>query len=275
MTNQGGGLQPHVVEKVIGSTQKNAAVTDGQYSPTLTSAMGEGGGHIPMLVLNEEVKVINPLKDKTDYGWNFEQNVYTEESVTRALKAGGGSGNIPKVIQTPIIAASRGRDKDNPSLRGGNPKNIRQRLEPNEDHVSNTLTTSLKDNYLIDNYKLEAKEEFGRMGQQAIDVVNNNENIRNYDIISPYNKIISNSEGISPTITIRPERLKTAILPYVDFRIRKLTPLECWRLMGIDDEDFYKAKEYNSNSQLYKQAGNAIVVNVLYYIFNNLFDEEV
>ena len=275
MTNQGGGLQPHVVEKVIGSTQKNAAITDGQYSPTLTSAMGEGGGHVPMLVLNEGAKVINPLKDKTDYGWNFEQNVYTEESVTRTLKAGGGSGNIPKVIQTPVIAASRGRDKDNPSLRGGNPKNIRQRLEPNEDYVSNTLTTCLKDNYLIDNYKLEAKEEFGRMGQQAIDVVNNNENIKNYDIISPYNKTISNNEGISPTITTRPEGLKTAILPYVDFRIRKLTPLECWRLMGIDDDNFYKAKEYNSNSQLYKQAGNAIVVNVLYHIFNNLFNEEV
>ena len=47
-------------------------------------------------------------------------------------------------------------------------------------------------------------------------------------------------------------------------RIRKLTPLEAWRLMGIDDEDFYKAKATGmSDSQLYKQAGNAIVVNVL------------
>lgn len=52
------------------------------------------------------------------------------------------------------------------------------------------------------------------------------------------------------------------------YRIRKLTPLEAWRLMGIDDEDFYKAKASGmSDSQLYKQAGNAIVVDVLYYIF--------
>jgi modification methylase scrFIB len=58
-----------------------------------------------------------------------------------------------------------------------------------------------------------------------------------------------------------------------DKKIRKLTPLECWRLMGIDDKDFYKAKEYNSNTQLYKQAGNAIVVDVLYYIFGNIFKE--
>lgn len=53
-------------------------------------------------------------------------------------------------------------------------------------------------------------------------------------------------------------------------RIRKLTPLECWRLMGFDDEDFYKAEAVCSNTQLYKQAGNSIVVNVLESILRNL-----
>ena len=47
------------------------------------------------------------------------------------------------------------------------------------------------------------------------------------------------------------------------YRIRKLTPKECWRLMGFDDEDFEKAQKVNSNTQLYKQAGNSIVVDVL------------
>ena len=56
-----------------------------------------------------------------------------------------------------------------------------------------------------------------------------------------------------------------------EYRIRKLTPLECYRLMGFDDEDFYKASALNSNSQLYKQAGNSICVNVLEEIFKNLF----
>ena len=59
-----------------------------------------------------------------------------------------------------------------------------------------------------------------------------------------------------------------------DLRIRKLTPLECWRLMGIDDEDFYKARKVNSDSQLCKQAGNAIVVDVLSAIFMQLFDRK-
>lgn len=56
-------------------------------------------------------------------------------------------------------------------------------------------------------------------------------------------------------------------------RIRKLTPLECWRLMGFDDEDFHKAEKVCSNSQLYKQAGNSIVVDVLVGILGNLLGE--
>lgn len=55
-----------------------------------------------------------------------------------------------------------------------------------------------------------------------------------------------------------------------NLRIRKLTPKECWRLMGFDDEDFEKAAKVNSNTQLYKQAGNSIVVNVLEAILSNL-----
>lgn len=48
-----------------------------------------------------------------------------------------------------------------------------------------------------------------------------------------------------------------------DFRIRKLTPRECWRLQGFPDWAFDKAQEVNSNSRLYKQAGNSVTVNVI------------
>lgn len=54
------------------------------------------------------------------------------------------------------------------------------------------------------------------------------------------------------------------------YRIRKLTPKECWRLMDFSDEDFEKAEKVNSNTQLYKQAGNSIVVNVLVAILGQL-----
>ena len=54
-------------------------------------------------------------------------------------------------------------------------------------------------------------------------------------------------------------------------RIRKLTPRECWRLMGFADEDFDKAQAAGiSNTQLYKQAGNSIVVNCLTEIIGGI-----
>lgn len=56
----------------------------------------------------------------------------------------------------------------------------------------------------------------------------------------------------------------------VQYRIRKLTPRECWRLMSFTDNDFDRAAEVNSNTQLYKQAGNSIVKNVLVAIFGQM-----
>lgn len=54
--------------------------------------------------------------------------------------------------------------------------------------------------------------------------------------------------------------------------IRKYTPRECWRLMDFGDTDYDKAAAVNSKSQLYKQAGNSIVVNCLVAIFGRMFD---
>ena len=53
-------------------------------------------------------------------------------------------------------------------------------------------------------------------------------------------------------------------------RIRKLTPKESWRLMGFDDTDFDKARNVCSETNLYHQAGNSIVVNVMYYLLKEL-----
>lgn len=89
------------------------------------------------------------------------------------------------------------------------------------------------------------------------------------------NKIVLSSEGISTTINAQSNNALTKVKEPSTLRIRKLTPLECWRLMGFDDEDFYKAQSAGiSNTQLYKQAGNSIVVNVLEKIFINLFKGE-
>lgn len=75
-------------------------------------------------------------------------------------------------------------------------------------------------------------------------------------------------ESIGPTCTANS---KSKVIN--NLSIRKLSPKECWRLMSFDDEDFEKTKQFNSDTQLYKQAGNSIVVNCLYYILKNLLVE--
>ena len=60
-----------------------------------------------------------------------------------------------------------------------------------------------------------------------------------------------------------------------DFRVRKLTPRECFRLMGVEDSDIDKIQASGvSKSQQYKMAGNSIVVDVLYHIFRQAFTED-
>lgn len=62
---------------------------------TLTTSCNQG-----VAISNEDDgKIINPLKGKTQYGWHFEQGVYDENGITRTVKAGGGSGNIPKLLK--------------------------------------------------------------------------------------------------------------------------------------------------------------------------------
>ena len=80
---------------------------------------------------------------------------------------------------------------------------------------------------------------------------------------------IYSDEGVSPALsTMQGGGLEPKILK--NYRIRKLTPRECWRLMGVKDEQFDKLHDL-SNTQLYKLAGNSIVVDVLMGIFKNLF----
>lgn len=77
-------------------------------------------------------------------------------------------------------------------------------------------------------------------------------------------------EGLSPTLNTmtgggrEPKIIDNRGVVTEDLRIRKLTPRECWRLQGFPDWAFDKAQEFNSNSQLYKQAGNSVTVPLIY-----------
>lgn len=80
------------------------------------------------------------------------------------------------------------------------------------------------------------------------------------------------SDGICGTLTSACSHNGSGTFGVIEpqYRIRKLTPRECWRLMDFTDDDFEKAAKVNSNTQLYKQAGNSIVKNVLVAIIGQM-----
>jgi len=96
------------------------------------------------------------------------------------------------------------------------------------------------------------------------------------DTSSNYNQTarLWSMNGYCPTLTAHTTEETSKMIIYKDncFFVKKISPLESWRLMGFSDVDFYKAKDIGmSNRQLYKQAGNSIATNVIYYILKNLF----
>ena len=112
------------------------------------------------------------------------------------------------------------------------------------------------------------KDENGFYEQAVQTAIDGNAEVG--DTIDAFNGKV-NKSGVSPTLTTRPEGKKTAVLPVTeDYRIRKLTPRECWRLMAFKDSDFEKAEKVVSSTQLYKQAGNSICRCVLMAIFLQL-----
>ena len=87
------------------------------------------------------------------------------------------------------------------------------------------------------------------------------------DLKREQDRRIYEPSGLAPTLRAENHDVKILVKKY---RIRKLTPRECWRLMAFSDEDFDKAEKVVSNTQLYKQAGNSICVCVLMAIFSQM-----
>jgi DNA (cytosine-5)-methyltransferase 1 len=205
--------------------------------PTLTSAMGTGGGNVPYFTFPPKQELQLRLKDMLEN--EVDDKYYLSEEMVDKIKASN-------FIQE------------------------RKRIQEKE-YCDTLLARDWKDPKCV---------QVGTLDIKGMDCV----------------KRVYSDEGLSPTLTDmqggnrQPKIIDTnfsrhreyseyscAIDTYAnklkvenDCRIRKLTPKECFRLMGFDDADFEKASQVNSNSQLYKQAGNSIVVNVLEAIFTNL-----
>ena len=232
-------------------------------APTLTTNKGEGQKiAIPVLTPDRAEKRQNGRRFKTDgepmftltaqdrhgvvveneikkYGTiqpNYNQSgvVYDTDGIAPTIRAYQGGGLEPKIIQR-----GHGYNK-------GGEHDIAPTLTSNSYHENNVLkiTEATKQGYaeaeIGDSVNLShpnSKTRRGRVGKQIANTL-----------------LTGESQGV-----VGP-----------DFRIRKLTPRECWRLQGFPDWAFDKAQEVNSNSQLYKQAGNSVTVNVIAAIAKEL-----
>ncbi len=181
-----------------------------------------------------------------DKRYNQIRQVFDPDGISPTIMAGGGGGTETKII------AIRGREH-------------KQVIEPNNKGISNSLTTVQTDNMVMQEQKFIAgkyKKFIEKNGY--IPELFNPKNMAELKETSPTQTANCGSNSATATV------LKLEIDNFV--RIRKLTPTECWRLMGWEDEQIDKIKASGiSNTQMYKQAGNGIVVNVLEEIFKKLF----
>ena len=220
--------------------------------------------------------------------------VYDQNGLCPTLTDMQGGGRQPMIVEAQIVAM-RGRNPENPSDRTvGSP--TEQRLEPNSQGVCNTITSVQKDNMVLEvcafdeqNMKLRY-DTFGTLTTDGSSPKHNNRVMEKVKIRQATQQGYIECEvgGVAdlsyPTSTTRRGRVQDMgrVSPTItatetgvckiesQYRIRKLIPLETWRLMDFSDEDFHKAEAVNSNTQLYKQAGNSIVRNVLVAIFGQM-----
>lgn len=253
-TMQGGGRQPHVLCGIDKSYNKPELI---EYANCIAAREDRGISN-----RKSEGTAVLKIGNINPSGNGMNGSVYSENGLSPTLTTNKGEGNkvaIKQATKQGYIECEIGGVAD---LSYPDSKTRRGRVQDN----GNTCPTITATETGI--CKIEPKERFFK---QALETLNEND-CKPGDTINAFNKHVDKS-GYSPTLTTRPEGFKTAILPVTDnIRIRKLTPRETFRLMGFSDENFDAAQKAGvSNSQLYKQAGNSIVVDVLYYIYVELY----
>ena len=202
-----------------------------QYSNTITTRYGNSQGAGAYIVESKSQKV-RSIGNIHPSGNGMNGEVYESTGLVPTLTTNKGEG-------VKIIQRAHGYNQ-------GGEHEIAPTLTRNSYHENNVLkiTETTSQGYaeaeVGDSVNLShpnSKTRRGRVGKQIVNTL-----------------LTGESQGV-----IEP-----------DFRIRKLTPRECWRLQGFPDWAFDKAQEVNSNSQLYKQAGNSVTVNVIAAIAKGL-----
>ena len=192
-----------------------------------------------------EIKEIGNLKEGQQ-SWKSPQTgrVYDPKGISPTLNTCGGGGHEVKIVETKVLEG----------IYTDVTENFNRGLYPD---MSRTIKAVKNDAGCIERQIVHMR---GRNPENPSDRTAG---------IPTEQRLEVNSDGICGTLTtVQKDNL---LLEYITtYRVRKLTPKECWRLMGFSDDDYEKAAEHNSKTQLYKQAGNSIVKQVLMAIFSQL-----
>lgn len=267
-TMQGGGQEPKILVNQLGfmdngtgKHQSNTVYSENGLSPNITTI--EGGGTQQIKICESQIVAMrgrNPDNPSDrSVGSPTEQRLEANTQGTSNCLASVQKDNL--VMESQVLTPKRTEygKQIKKAYESGQIQESRHNmteLEPRHDGVSNTLTTVQKDNLLLEKPLLLGgvgkENEFGSQYRQG-------------------NRVYS-SDACAMALNSQPvgNAGGNSYLYNVGYRIRKLTPRECGRLMGVSDEDIFKMAAVNSNTQLYKQFGNSIVVDVMCAMFKNL-----
>ena len=198
---------------------------------------------------NVEKRLVDVLEDKVD------EKYYLSEEKTKKLTL---NLDLTESKKSDIAIKQVGNIVDNKETFGGNPQRGRV-------YNSEGLSPALN---CMRGGGLEPKIAVREATKQGYAIAEQGDSV---NVTYPDSKTRRGRVGKQVAQTLQAGEVNQGVVMN-DIRIRKLSPLECWRLQGFTDEQFYKAKESGvSNSQLYKQAGNAVTVNVVDAITKELF----
>ena len=198
-----------------------------------------------------KIKIIGNTKSPDSTGVGIRSLVYDSEGLMATLTATDYKG--PKQVAIPVLTPERVNKRQNG-----------RRFKTNGEPMF-TLTAQDQHGILLQDKKLKIREATTKGYAEA--GVGDSVNIANINSKTKRGRV---GNQIANTLLASEQQGVVGS----DYRIRRLTPRECWRLQGFPDSAFDKAQAVTSNSQLYKQAGNSVTVNVIAEIAKHFKEDE-
>ena len=198
-----------------------------------------------------KIKVIGNTKNPNGTSHGSKSRVYDSNGLMATLTA--TDYHEPKQVAIPVLTPNRVEKRQNG-----------RRFKTNGEPMF-TLTAQDQHGILLQNKKLKIREATTKGYAEA--GVGDSVNIANINSKTKRGRV---GNQIANTLLASEQQGVVGS----DYRIRRLTPRECWRLQGFPDSAFDKAQAVTSNSQLYKQAGNSVTVNVIAEIAKHFEEDE-